>query len=372
MYLVAGSNLFGQWFCNDPIVSGFQDVNISEKITQKHDLAEVKISHLGWSYNILQTGNDFYLSGCWQGKENQLVKIDLPEDCKVLLDSSLTIVGNDYNLILVDKKKFSVWVINLEDENSVKKLSINVDTPLKRTSDSKRKRLEDHIIKVVATNNSCLYLTAEGSVYSGLLPSHLDTSHCEGKVCDIDCGYEHFILLTDAGKVYTWGNGRRLQLGHGDLSNFDLPTEVEALSGIKVAKVSAGGWHSLVLSEYGDVYAWGWNDTGQLGIKSEPDNPAGVLKTEGLKSYPLPTVVDFFDSNDKEVNLDVKDIACGSRHSTIILEDNSVWSSGCNKYGQLGFPAELLPTVNYFKKTFQCTSSSKLKCGLWSTILMKT
>lgn len=134
-------------------------------------------------------------------------------------------------------------------------------------------------------------------------------------------------------------------------------------------KISTGGWHTLALSEFGDLYSWGWNDTGQLGIKSEPDNQ-GVLKKEGIGSYPLPTVVDIYDDEENHITLNVKDIACGTRHSAVLLEDNSIWASGCNKYGQLGLSPETDPNVKYFKKTFQWSGDLKIRCGPWCTLLV--
>lgn len=141
-----------------------------------------------------------------------------------------------------------------------------------------------------------------------------------------------------------------------------MPTEVEALSGIKITKICCGGWHSLALSEFGDLYAWGWNDTGQLGIKHEKEQ----------QSYAVPTLVDIIDKNGEAMTINIKDIACGSRHSAVLLEDNSVWTTGCNKYGQLGFSEEKYPTVCYFKKAFQCDKNCILICGQWTTVIHKS
>lgn len=161
---------------------------------------------------------------------------------------------------------------------------------------------------------------------------------------------------------------RRLQLGHGDLDNLDKPTEVEALAGIPITKIRAGGWHCFALSEFGDLYTWGWNDIGQLGVRQP--GTKGVLNREGLKSYPLPSLIDIVDEDDEEVTIDVKDMGCGSRHSAVLLADNSVWTTGYNKYGQLGFCPDEQPTVNYYTKTFQCEDNTEILCGHWSTVLV--
>jgi alpha-tubulin suppressor-like RCC1 family protein len=37
-------------------------------------------------------------------------------------------------------------------------------------------------------------------------------------------------------------------LGHNDLENYDDPELIEALAGLKVVHISAGGWHSAVVT----------------------------------------------------------------------------------------------------------------------------
>ncbi|KAL4707133.1 hypothetical protein ACJJTC_018868 [Scirpophaga incertulas] len=365
MYRVSGSNLFGQWLQKDRIVSDFRTITKNNSICVWCDVDSMKLIHIGWSYNIYQVAKDFYIAGDWRGTENQFLKIDIPNDCDINEFENLCIVGNDYNITIFNKNKNILWIKDLQNENDIKKINLNIEFPL--DTSSKKARYENCISKVSVTNNSCLCLTADGRVYQGLPPSILDTNHCVGKVCDITCGYEHFMLLTDTGKVYTWGNGRRLQLGHGSLDNLDTPTEVEALAGIKITKIRAGGWHCQVLSEFGDLYTWGWNDTGQLGVRQPYTK--GVLNTEGLKSYPLPRLVDLVSENGEEIDVNIKDMSCGSRHSAILLEDNSVWTTGYNKYGQLGFSPDLHPTVNYFRRAIHCKNGKKIKCGHWSTVI---
>ncbi|CAH2990349.1 unnamed protein product [Chilo suppressalis] len=369
MYRITGTNLFGQWLEDDHIISDFRSITRNCNNYNNFDIETAKLLQICWSYNIFQLGKDFFLTGHWNCKENKVVKVELPKEYYTsACESNLTMVGNDYNIILVDKKYNFLWIMDLQKKIGSRKINLTTEAPLENSS--KRMRSESNISKVALTNNSCLCLTSDGSVYNGLLPSLLDTSHCIGKVCDIRSGYEHFILLTDLGHVYTWGNGRRLQLGHGNLDNLETPTEVEALAGIKIIKIRAGGWHCLALSEFGDLYTWGWNDSGQLGVR-HPDTK-GVLNREGLKSYPFPTLVDILNQNEEEINMNIKDIGCGSRHTAIMLEDNSIWTTGYNKYGQLGFSPELNPTVSYFKKAFQCEKDFVIECGHWSTVLINT
>ncbi|CAG4930792.1 unnamed protein product [Colias eurytheme] len=342
MYKVAGSNLFGQWLSEDCVFDHFRSI-INDNIESDSSLA-----FIGWSYNIFMIKKDLYISGAFRGKEEQFVKLDLPDD---LQDGHILITGNDYHLVIVNSLSNIIYVYDFltEQYKKVKFVeSVNKDI---------------RIVKVAATNNSCIYLTSAGDIYSGMLPILSDTGLVE-KVIDVVLGYEHYVLLTESGKIYTWGNGRRLQLGHGDLNNLEQPTEVKALSGIKIKKISAGGWHTCALSEFGDLYVWGWNDTGQLGVKEKQNEDSS---SSDLQSYGLPILVDIYDENGREIDINIKDVACGSRHTAILLENGSVWTSGCNKYGQLGFCVESIQKIECFRKSY-CNADT-LICGPWSTVI---
>jgi E3 ubiquitin-protein ligase HERC2 len=73
--------------------------------------------------------------------------------------------------------------------------------------------------------------------------------------------------VTDAGALYTWGRNRSGSLGHGDELNWDRPTLVQGLHGIRVVGVSCFKHHALTLAADGSVYLFG-QDPG-LGIRQE-------------------------------------------------------------------------------------------------------
>lgn len=100
----------------------------------------------------------------------------------------------------------------------------------------------------------------------------------------------------------------RGQLGHGKVEDEDEPQLIEALAGLKMISIAAGGWHSCALSKDGDLYTWGWNGNGQLGIGKDDqgENSLGVMAS--------PTVIDFPDA-ERTVLM----VACGSRHTVSLL-----------------------------------------------------
>ena len=47
-----------------------------------------------------------------------------------------------------------------------------------------------------------------------------------------------------------------------------------ALDGMKIVKIAAGGWHSAAISEFNDLYMFGWNESGQLAQATNLQKPA--------------------------------------------------------------------------------------------------
>ncbi|XP_069481297.1 RCC1 domain-containing protein 1 isoform X2 [Ambystoma mexicanum] len=100
-------------------------------------------------------------------------------------------------------------------------------------------------------------------------PPFFRTLPCDIKAQKLSLGTEHALLLSSTWEVFTWGSGRHGQLGHGGLEDVSEPLVVEGLRGISMSDVAAGSWHSVSISESGDIYTWGWNESGQLGLPSK-------------------------------------------------------------------------------------------------------
>jgi len=75
-------------------------------------------------------------------------------------------------------------------------------------------------------------------------------------------------VVVEGGNLYTFGSGDHGQLGHALLSEKKLRQETypRSLPNLKnVIQVSCGGFHTLALTQYGHVYAWGAGGYGQIG-----------------------------------------------------------------------------------------------------------
>jgi len=84
----------------------------------------------------------------------------------------------------------------------------------------------------------------------------------------IACGGHHSASISDpAGQLMTWGGGAFGKLGHGNRLAQITPKLVQGLQGRKLVQVSLGPHHSAALTQKGEVYTWG--QAGRLGHASQ-------------------------------------------------------------------------------------------------------
>lgn len=81
----------------------------------------------------------------------------------------------------------------------------------------------------------------------------------------VACGGFHTAVITESGRMYTFGGGEHGQLGHGDKVNKVKPTLVQSLDGVFISQITCGWSHSVALTNKGKVYTWGNGDHGKLG-----------------------------------------------------------------------------------------------------------
>ncbi|XP_078446964.1 regulator of chromosome condensation (RCC1) family protein isoform X2 [Wolffia australiana] len=101
----------------------------------------------------------------------------------------------------------------------------------------------------------------------------------------IACGGRHSAVVTEAGTLLTFGWGLYGQCGQGSTDDELRPTCVSSLLGIKIKGIAAGLWHTICTSDDGDVYAFGGNQFGQLGTGSDQaETIPKLLDAQGLEN----------------------------------------------------------------------------------------
>ncbi|MBQ2669153.1 MAG: hypothetical protein IJG06_00045, partial [Clostridia bacterium] len=168
-------------------------------------------------------------------------------------------------------------------------------------------------------------------------------------VTNIAAGDKFSVALTRDGRIYTWGDNSESQLGINKkgVSYSAVPVEVAGVGGVgsslsqylkdmtsanasttmKVAEIVAGRAHVLAVTNNGDLYSWGANNSGQLG--------SGTGDTTA-KAYPVQVRGYHGGSYLNRIIL----IGAGADHSVAVKENGTVWAWGDNAYGQLGVGAD--------------------------------
>ncbi|KAL0285655.1 UNVERIFIED_CONTAM: PH, RCC1 and FYVE domains-containing protein 1 [Sesamum angustifolium] len=72
------------------------------------------------------------------------------------------------------------------------------------------------------------------------LPMRIEGKIKNAFIKEISCGSHHVVAVTSKSEVFTWGKGRKGQLGHGDNADRNSPTLVKALEGKQVKRIACG------------------------------------------------------------------------------------------------------------------------------------
>ncbi|XP_062276631.1 probable E3 ubiquitin-protein ligase HERC4 [Scomber scombrus] len=206
----------------------------------------------------------------------------------------------------------------------------------------------DDVVTLLSETGRVLYVD---SAHPPFTPRPLEVL-CNIPVSQVACGSQHSVALTKDGQVYTWGQDSRGQLGLGRRKlGANSPQHLRSLSSIPLVQIAAGGEQSFALSVSGGVFSWGRNDCGQLGLGDTTDRHT-------------PNPVHSLDMK-KTIH-----ISCGKDHTAILTKDGEVFTFGCGQYGQLGhnsFSDELCPRL---VAEPQGSKVIKIACGRHHTLVM--
>ncbi len=202
------------------------------------------------------------------------------------------------------------------------------------------------IVQVAAGGESAAVLTDDGRVYtwgtnsSGKLGTGSDETALQwstdpravsvsgalaGKhIKQISVGDYHMTALDNNGRLYAWGDGKYGQLGNNDAASSAVPVAVSTsgvLGGVVLTEASASRANTVALGSNGKIYAWGRNADGQLGTGSKANVDALVpVETNMSGALAGKTVT-------AVITLD---------NTMLAIADGQVFGWGRNYYGELG------------------------------------
>lgn len=123
----------------------------------------------------------------------------------------------------------------------------------------------------------------------------------------------HSMALDKNGFIWAWGYNNTGQIGNGTITCYSTPVAVVAAN--TFCDISAGRIFSLGLDNNGQAWAWGYNGNGQLGINSSTSQryPQSVWGTHTFCN-----------------------ISAGDQFSIGLDKDGLIWGWGYNGNGELG------------------------------------
>ncbi|VWU53040.1 UVB-resistance protein UVR8 homologue, partial [Hepatocystis sp. ex Piliocolobus tephrosceles] len=144
----------------------------------------------------------------------------------------------------------------------------------------------------------------------------------DSEIINISCGDQHSLVLTQNGKVYGCGKGEFGRLGKGNHIDQLFFEEIDYFTSnnIIIKDIACGHSFSAALSVDGDVYVWGRNDYGQLGI----ENSIGDLYSHEV----YPNKIKYFEIE----NIKIKSISCGDYHMVACSEKNIIYFWGARAW----------------------------------------
>lgn len=141
-------------------------------------------------------------------------------------------------------------------------------------------------------------------------------------IIKIAAGGSHSLAVDAQGRVWAWGYNGYGQLGDSTVVDKLVPVRVNFPVGVIIKEIAAGGSHSLALDSDNNVWAWGYNVFGQLGVAPQANAQySSIPEKVQVNNIPITALK----------------ISAGLDHSLSLGTDGTtLYAWGFNGYGQLG------------------------------------
>ena len=268
---------------------------------------------------------------------------NIQDDMNVYTDSTTKVGTLNYEIEDSNVAELTTLGMITGKQQGITKIKVT-DTSTKRTTSIWVKVVNDSNIQVSLGYKFSLALKQDGTVWSwgqnnnGELGLGNTTEYSEPqqitdikeKITDVKTGYYHSIALTEKGEVYTWGYNGNGQLGNGTREDSLVPVKVAGLK--NVTKVNAYKYMTIALTQNGEVYVWG-SGYGAKPVKLNftrkiIDVSGNLVLAENRKAYNL--------DETKSYGKDLIKVVAGYNHYLGLSSDGEVYAWGSNSYGQLG------------------------------------
>jgi len=195
---------------------------------------------------------------------------------------------------------------------------------------------------IAAGSSRSLFLNSQGRVWTcGLGPMALGYEEAqrdalslrakplqftEEPIIQIVAGYLHSLFMSNRGDIWAYGANSEGQLGLGTMEyRCSQPTIIKALANRRITQITAGGAHTLFLEEDGSLWGCGNNQIGALGM--------GCDQATYLKNFSSPQ---HFQISCEQKPIHITQIVAGHSYSLFLSDRGEIFSCGKNMRGELG------------------------------------
>lgn len=167
-------------------------------------------------------------------------------------------------------------------------------------------------------------------------PKYVSGFLSKPRVVDVSCGDMFTVVLLENGNIYRFGE-RFVGITHASREDERYSSELRLLiacgfDGAPFIGIATGSAHALAVTSSGDMFSWGLNTYGQLGLGGTPSNLIAPSRLgEDLKRV-------IGGCNDPKVignGIKWSKVFAGCNYSAALDQNNRLFTWGCNRYGNL-------------------------------------
>ena len=142
---------------------------------------------------------------------------------------------------------------------------------------------------VVIDSRGSVWWWGRDSFLTGLTSTLARVPGAAAHAVQVAVGVDHGLVLLATGAVYGLGRNDHNQAAPLPVTAREVhqPTLVAGLGSISISTVHAGRYTSFVVSEAGEVFAWGFGGRGGLATGTTEDRRAGPGRVEALRSVEI-------------------------------------------------------------------------------------
>lgn len=244
-------------------------------------------------------------------------------------------------------------------------VEINLNTDSKKRDHSKKTKKSS---RKESKKSASQHIQIWGQKFTQKESDNLQTIQMKEKIYEIICGESHLFLLTKNKEVYGIGSNDHGQLGLPNMTVATKPYMVHLGERIRVSRLYVGTDTTFCISTKNQVYSWGLNLEGQLGLGHFENrlHPTLVQSLSHLSSSSKQAKSRHCILNESEV---IVDLACGALHTLALSNKSRVYSCGFGENFSLGHgnnrTSSSFKEISYFSQ-LSSTSSYKIEklcCG---------